>query len=134
MRLGYLVPEFPSQTHIFFWREIQALRDAGVDVFLLSTKKPDPLATRHDFARKAIAETHYLFSRSMTADLPRLVHGLTHLAGALDYARKLQGRDLRSWVERLGMFSAAVELMRWSSTIQATRSMNLPPHISLPSG
>jgi len=23
MRLGYFFPEFPSQTHVFFWREIR---------------------------------------------------------------------------------------------------------------
>jgi len=27
MRIGYLVPEFPSQTHAFFWREVQALQE-----------------------------------------------------------------------------------------------------------
>ena len=25
-RLGYLVPEWPAQTHAFFWRELTALR------------------------------------------------------------------------------------------------------------
>ena len=28
--IGYLIPEFPGQTHIFFWREIQELRQLGV--------------------------------------------------------------------------------------------------------
>src|SRR5262245_56188507 len=28
-RLGYLVPEFPRQTHIFFWRECEELRRRG---------------------------------------------------------------------------------------------------------
>lgn len=59
--LGYLVPEFPSQTHAFFWREVQALRALGTDVQLLSTKRPDAQACRHDFAAQASAETRYLF-------------------------------------------------------------------------
>lgn len=37
MRIGYLVPQFPAQTHIFYWRELQALKSMGVDPVLLST-------------------------------------------------------------------------------------------------
>jgi colanic acid/amylovoran biosynthesis glycosyltransferase len=59
--LGYLVPEFPSQTHAFFWREVQGLRQLGVTVCLLSTSRPPPQACRHDFAPAAAAETDYLF-------------------------------------------------------------------------
>ena len=29
MRLGYLVPQFPGQTHIFFWREIRHWSASG---------------------------------------------------------------------------------------------------------
>ena len=36
-QIGYLVPEFPGQTHNFFWREIQALRNMGIVVNLVST-------------------------------------------------------------------------------------------------
>ena len=42
MRLGYFVPEFPSQTHIFCWREVVALRGLGVQVHLLSSRRPAP--------------------------------------------------------------------------------------------
>ena len=30
LRLGYLIPQFPGQTHIFFWRELEALQARGV--------------------------------------------------------------------------------------------------------
>lgn len=38
--LGYLVPEFPGQTHYFFWREIGELQKLGVRVSLVSTRPP----------------------------------------------------------------------------------------------
>jgi hypothetical protein len=38
--LGILVPEFPAQTHAFFWREVRALRELGVTVHMLSTRRP----------------------------------------------------------------------------------------------
>ncbi|MEE9403263.1 MAG: glycosyltransferase, partial [Algisphaera sp.] len=59
MRLGYLVPQFPAQTHAFFWREVQALRALGVDVQLISTRKPKTDCP-HGFSKTAAAQTHYL--------------------------------------------------------------------------
>jgi colanic acid/amylovoran biosynthesis glycosyltransferase len=60
MRIGILIPEFPTQTHIFFWREITALRRNGVTVDLLSTRRPKD-GCPHDFGRAAAADTHYLY-------------------------------------------------------------------------
>jgi hypothetical protein len=39
MRIAYLVPEFPGQTHIF-WREIDALRRCGIEARLISSRHP----------------------------------------------------------------------------------------------
>lgn len=64
-KLGYVVPEFPSQTHIFFWREITALRSFNVDVQIISTKPGDLNKIKHDFARNAKEECHYVFPPSI---------------------------------------------------------------------
>lgn len=40
MRILYLIPEFPGQTHVLFWRDIEALRRHGHDVRLASTRRP----------------------------------------------------------------------------------------------
>jgi glycosyltransferase involved in cell wall biosynthesis len=55
-----LIPEFPTQTHIFFWREIVALRKIGVTVDVLSTRKPKEDCP-HEFGRVAARETHYVY-------------------------------------------------------------------------
>ena len=39
--LGYLIPQFPGQTHIFFWRELKALETLGFRVVLMSTRDQD---------------------------------------------------------------------------------------------
>lgn len=62
LRIGYLVPEFPAQTHIFFWREITALRELGIETVLISTRKPAPGIMSHQWAAAAMRETHYLLS------------------------------------------------------------------------
>jgi glycosyltransferase involved in cell wall biosynthesis len=59
--IGYLVPEFPSQTHAFFWRELGAIEEAGHPVQVFSTRRPPPGACPHGFAEAARARTRYLF-------------------------------------------------------------------------
>lgn len=60
-RLGYLVPEFPGQTHIFFWREIEALKAMGVEPELVSTRHPPASIVSHTWASSAQQQTTYLF-------------------------------------------------------------------------
>lgn len=60
LNLGYLVPQFPGQTHIFFWREIADLERLGAVPHLLSTRPPPPGLVSHDWSDAAIARTTYL--------------------------------------------------------------------------
>ena len=60
LRIGYLVPQFPGQTHIFFWREVQVLERMGHTVDLLSTRMPPSGLISHDWSQDAIARTTYL--------------------------------------------------------------------------
>jgi colanic acid/amylovoran biosynthesis glycosyltransferase len=91
-RLGYLVPEFPRQTHIFFWRECEQLRRRGVEPVFLSTRRPPPAACPHAFRDRAAGATHYVFP-------PPALSVLTLLgrpAGAF--------RALRYWLGLAGSF------------------------------
>ena len=72
-RIGYLIPEFPSQTHSFFWREIQALENRhGYRTQIFSTRRPSQ-KVMHEWATEA--EATYLFPPSPTS-WPRLLWGL----------------------------------------------------------
>jgi colanic acid/amylovoran biosynthesis glycosyltransferase len=57
-RIGYLVPEFPGQTHTWIWRDRRALEELGVEADLVSTRRPKLIV--HDWAEKAQALTQYL--------------------------------------------------------------------------
>lgn len=62
MRIGYLIPEFPGQTHIWIWREICHMREWGTEIDIFSTKPPAPdIKARHDFAANALEQTYYLW-------------------------------------------------------------------------
>ncbi|MBS0123395.1 glycosyltransferase family 4 protein [Aestuariicoccus sp. KMU-90] len=60
MRIGYVVPQFPGQTHIFFWREIRALESLGHEVRVISTRRPPRGLIAHDWSDIAMERTHYL--------------------------------------------------------------------------
>lgn len=72
-RIGVLIPEFPGQTHSFFWREIEALRDGhGIESQIVSTRlAPQPV--RHDWVDGAQAIQLHPVPR---AELARLLPGL----------------------------------------------------------
>lgn len=98
LKLLYLVPEFPSQTHAFFWREVQALRARGVEVTLVSTRKPPAGACRHEFAQEAARQTHYLFPPSGLSDALFLLTRPWAFAKALRY---VAGLNETPWLRRI---------------------------------
>ena len=70
-RIGYLVPEFPGQTHTWIWRERRALEELGIEVDLVSTRRPKLMC--HEWSAQAMSLTHYLvpFSRRDVSETVR---------------------------------------------------------------
>ncbi len=54
------MPEFPGQTHLFFWRELQGLSDAGIDCELIATRRPPESVVSQTWADLALKRTTYL--------------------------------------------------------------------------
>ena len=53
-RIGFIIPEFPSQTHVWIWREILHVREWGMPLTIFSTSKPNAKdRARHAFADEA---------------------------------------------------------------------------------
>lgn len=119
-RFGYLVPEFPGQTHVFFWHEVEALRSAGEDVLLISTRKPPPHACRHEFAPAAAAETHYLFPPAASRLVRWSARGGQGLRRAIAYLRGLEASGLRNRVRQSALLAVAVDLVEWAYKEQIT--------------
>lgn len=70
IKIGYLVPQFPGQTHVFFWREIAELERLGAEVELISTRLPPIGLISHGWSGEAIARTEYLGRPKLAASLP----------------------------------------------------------------
>jgi glycosyltransferase involved in cell wall biosynthesis len=111
MKLGMLIPEFPTQTHVFFWREIEALRELGIDVHIISTKRPAETCP-HEFAQIAIEQTHYVYPPSKWAIALSLFH-ILGVVRSLVYILSLSesaGRKVRA----LGYLLCAMDLAHYA--------------------
>lgn len=109
LRLGYLIPEFPTQTHIFFWREAAALAALGVEVHWLSTRRPQD-ACPHPFAQQAAAATHYAFPPRTAAAVRLLLSRPAAAMGALRYLAGLRESSTAAKLRRLGLLLCAADL------------------------
>lgn len=67
MKIGYLIPEWPGQSHVWAWREICHLRELGLEVTIFSTRYPSFLnQCNHTFATIAEAKAFYLWPISFS--------------------------------------------------------------------
>lgn len=80
-RIAVLIPEFPGQTHSFFWREIEALKAGhGIEAQIVSSRLA-PKPVWHDWVEQARAIQLYPLSKAHLARLfPDLVAALPRLA------------------------------------------------------
>ena len=102
MRLGYLIPEFPTQTHAFFWREAKALEEVGIEIFFLSTKHPSEIC-EHDFGKIAEQKTKYLFPPNLFKALFNLSLMPRRLLKAIRYVFELSEASLYERIKLLGI-------------------------------
>lgn len=109
MRIGYLVPEFPSQTHAFFWREVASLRAQGLHVELYSTRRPADDACRHDFAADARAQTTYLYPPPWLARAATCAMRPLRTMRALAYVAGLSQTPWKKRARLLGLIPIAAE-------------------------
>jgi glycosyltransferase involved in cell wall biosynthesis len=118
LRIGYFMPEFPGQTHIWLWREVTHLREWGLTIRFLSTRPPsDRDRARHAFADGAARETFYLWPRplgTLLAVLWALVRHPIGLARALGLALRLpvEGARYRTALLLPGAATLALEARR----------------------
>jgi colanic acid/amylovoran biosynthesis glycosyltransferase len=109
--IGYLVPEFPSQTHTFFWRELGALEAAGVPVHVFSTRRPPDAACPHAFGPEARARTTYLFPPRWGRVLGFLARHPLRFARAAGYVLGLRETPLPHRLKLLALVASAADLV-----------------------
>lgn len=106
--IGFLIPEFPVQTHAFFIRERAELKKLGVETVLISTRRPDGQygLAAHAWAEAAAKETTYLFPQRFSDLLKSLAVML--FSGPKAWAQSLRvvfGKSDMPFAERIKMFA-----------------------------
>src|ERR1700722_11097543 len=86
----------------------------GMEVALLSTRKPSPLSP-HDFRPAAFSEPHYLFPPAASDLAAWMAHGFTGLSRARAYLRCLAPSGFMNRLRLHGVLIAAVDLIQWST-------------------
>lgn len=112
--IGYLVPQFPSLTHAFFWREAKALEEAGVPVFFISTTRPPPGSCPHSFSDAARARTKYLFPPKLLHAFAGLVARPVRTIRAIGYILCLYQTPVRERIRLFALMPTAMELVRFA--------------------
>jgi colanic acid/amylovoran biosynthesis glycosyltransferase len=114
LRLGYLIPEFPGQTHVFFWREVLALREMGVEVSLISTRRTSPEACRHGFADEARRDTHYVYPPVAGRSAKTLAAHPASVFRAATYVLGLKETGAKGKVKLMAMLACAADLVSFA--------------------
>ncbi len=118
MRIAYLAPEFPGQTHTWKWRERNHLVEFGLDVRMVSTRPPlDRDRARHDWAEDAKAATTYLWPMPPVhiarAVLALLTVKLPALLACVRLCRRIHRDNGPSAAESLKLAVPAYRLANW---------------------
>ncbi len=107
MKFIYLIPEFPGQTHILFWREIEEIRARGHEVELVSTRRPASPCP-HSFASEPCT---YLWPYQMRDIFALLRHPII-LARQLCQIARLPEGGIRERLATAALKPASLKLAR----------------------
>lgn len=130
IKLGYIVPEFPLFTHVFFWRELNVLREMGVEVNVFSTKMPDcALGGGHDWLTSVKYDTQYL--QPFHLDMAYLREFIqTPIRRWLKVIKLIIKADDVDFKGRLYLMAAAVIALRLKQHIRTNGLTHLHSHFS----
>ncbi|MFD2440096.1 hypothetical protein ACFSS8_08430 [Paracoccus kondratievae] len=115
LKIGFFIPEFPGQTHIFLWRERQALAELGIEADLVSTRPPPRAVASHSWAAEAQARTRYLMplgaeGLGMIAEFLR--SGPSGWARGLGAAFTAEAHGLKARLRMLALLGMGARLKR----------------------
>ncbi|MEM7624448.1 MAG: glycosyltransferase family 4 protein [Planctomycetota bacterium] len=112
MKLGLLIPQFPTQTHVAMWRVGHAMRQLGHDVQMLSTRRPAAAEQCHDFLVEESRRTIYAWPPAAGGALVGVLSSPIGALRCLGYALGLSESSFKTRLKTLAMLPAAAALKR----------------------
>jgi len=118
MNIGYLIPEFPGQTHIFFMREILFLREEGETIYVISSRKPKDDSCPHISLLNEAQKTHYIYPPGFIPSLLTLLLRPIKSMKALFYVLGLKESSFIGRLKILILVLCAADLLNYSKNKQ----------------
>ena len=112
MKLGLLIPQFPTQTHVAMWRVGQAMRQLGHEVQMLSTRRPEAAERCHDFLVQESRRTLYAWPPKLGSAVVGMLAAPVGTLRCVAYALGLGESGLGARLKTLAMLPAAAALKR----------------------
>jgi colanic acid/amylovoran biosynthesis glycosyltransferase len=111
-KIGYVIPEYPGQTHSFFWRELTELRAAGIQPDIVSTRPPRTGRVGHAWTADPRAQAYYL----MPPKLRSMAGVMSALARCLWSGEKRPGiaKMLTDWRTAVRTDNSGPRTIRWA--------------------
>lgn len=122
-----MVPEFPGQTHTFFWREINELEKLGIDVRIVSTRKPKKGKSPHEWTTSAEARTRYLSPINLSI-LSLIKYAIFNIGGLLKCASIILKSDDTKLKERVLLFGALMYSIKLANIANQNGWQHLHSH------
>lgn len=113
-KVGLLIPEFPTQTHIAWWRVGKAMRDLGFEVQMLSTRAPAKSKRVHPCLDEEGKRTHYIWPPDFKKVAGCLFRWPLALFRGLGYVLGLRESGLKEKAKRLPLILSAIDLLSYS--------------------
>lgn len=112
MKLGLLIPQFPTQTHVAMWRVGHAMRQLGHEVQMLSTRRPDAAEQCHDFLVEESRRTIYAWPPAPGSAAIGMLYAPLGTLRCVGYVLGLRESGLKAKLKTLAMLPAAATLKR----------------------
>jgi colanic acid/amylovoran biosynthesis glycosyltransferase len=113
-RVAYLVGNYPTPSHTFITREVDGLRERGVDVQTFSIRRTPPERLLTDADRRAAAETSTILppppGELLGAHVRALARRPVRYLGTLALALRLSAGGVRNGLWQLFYFAEAILL------------------------
>ena len=131
-RIGYVVSIFPSPTETFVAREIEALKQRGIEVVVFAIKRPEAMPGAGLSARDTVASCEYArpdrMVRHLLSNLGAMVlHPIRYFSALSAFAREGTGVPPRDFARLLYHFMWGVGL---SSTVRRRGIKHLHGHFA----
>jgi colanic acid/amylovoran biosynthesis glycosyltransferase len=115
-RVGLLIPEFPSQTHVAWWRVGKAMRSLGVEVVMISTRRPRGIRNPHPELEEEARRTFYAWPPRLGACLATMVQNPRGVLRAIHYVLRMSESTTLEKLRTPPLVFAAAGLARFART------------------